>query len=189
MIRTITADWEPITRDEAKAQIQGLEGISDFDTEIDSLIKVAREAAEEYTWRAIVQSTCVEKLNEFPSGKIVLPRPPVSAITSISYVDVNGENQTIPSTDYVLNSWVEPCYIVPASGKSWPASRGGEGDVVITYVAGFVSQAVVPVSIKHAVKMMVRTWFDQREDVTPRTVNQMPMGSKSLLHHWRCNRF
>lgn len=189
MVRTITADWEPITRDEAKAQIQGLEGITDFDTEITSLIKVARESAEEFTWRAIVQSTCVEKLNNFPAVKIMLERPPVSSITSITYVDGDGVTKTVSASDYVLCNWVEPCYIVPAVGKSWPSARGGEGDVVITYVAGYAAAADIPDSIKHAIKMMVRTWFDQREDVTPRTVNEMPMNSIFLLRPWRCNRF
>jgi len=189
MIRTITADWEPITSTEAKTQIQGIEGISDFDSEISSLIKVAREQAEEFTWRAIIACTCVEKICSFPSDKIVLLRPPVQSITSITYVDGNGDQQTLSASEYMLNDWNEPAVITPAYGKSFPSARGSSGDVVITYVAGYTSAALVPDSIKHAIKMMVRTWFDQREDVTPRTVNEMPMNSRYLLAPWRCNSF
>jgi len=189
MKRTITANWEPVSVEEAKAQIQGLEGISDFDTYIAGLISVAREMAEEYTWRTIVASTYELRLPSFNSEKILLPHPVVAAITTIKYKDTTGTEQTIDAANYTLMDWEEPGIVLPSSGNSWPASRGAEGDITITYSAGYATAALVPGIFKQAIKMMVRTWFDNREDVTHRTVNEMPMGSKYLLDSKRCFRF
>ena len=72
MKRTITATWEPVTLIEAKAFIQGLEGIDVDDTMIQSLISVAREYAEEYTWRTIVDSEFELRMNSFTSQTILL---------------------------------------------------------------------------------------------------------------------
>lgn len=189
MKRTITANWEPVSLTEAKAQIQGLEGISDFDTYITSLITVAREMAEEYTWRTIVASTYELRLPSFDSEKILLPHPVVAAIISIKYNDITGTEQTLASDKYFLMDWEEPGIVLPSSGNVWPANRGAEGDVTITYSAGYASAADVPAIFKQAILMMVRTWFDQRDDVTNRTVNEMPMGSQFLLKSKRCFRF
>jgi len=188
--RTITAAWEPVTLDEAKEHIQGLEGISDFDYFITRLITAARETAEEYCWRTIVQSTYELRLASFTSNKILLPRPVVSDITSVKYINSAGTEITIASSDYKLLDWEEPAILLPAFGVTWwPSARGGEGDVTIEYVAGYATAAAVPAGIKQAVLMMVRTWFDNREDVTPRTVNEMPRGSEYLLKPYRCFRF
>jgi len=187
--RTITATWEPVSLEEAKEQIQGLEGIDDFDAFITRLITAARETAEEYCWRTIVESTYELRLASFTSDNILLPKPLVSAITSVKYKDSTGTEVTITNTDYQLLDWEEPAILQPAYGLSWPGSRGGDGDITIEYVAGYDSAASVPASIKQAVLMMVRTWFDSREDVTPRTVNEMPRGSEYLLKPYRCFKF
>jgi len=188
MTRTVTAIWEPVTTSEAKEQIQGLEGISAFDNEIARLITVAREYAEKFTWSTIVESTIVEKFTAF-DDKIILPGAPIISVTSVKYIDDAGIEQTVDSADYMLMNWHVPSYIAPAYGKSFPAPRGGSGDITVTYKAGYASAASVPAAIRQAILMMVRTWFDQREDVSNRTVNEMPMGSKYLLHHFRLNRF
>lgn len=189
MKRTITATWEPVTLEEAKAQIQGLEGISDFDAFITNLITAARETAEEYCWRTIVTSTLELRLASFTSEKILLPRPVVTAITSVKYKDSTATELTIANTDYQLMDWEEPAILLPVYGISWPGARGAEGDITIEYVAGYPSASAVPLSIRLAILMMVKTWFDNREDVTPRTVNEMPRGSEYLLKPYRCFRF
>lgn len=189
MKRTITALWEPVTLDEAKEQIQGLEGINDFDAYITRLISAARERAEQYCWRTITGSTYELRLNSFTSEKILLPYPVVSAITSVKYKDTTGTEITIPNTDYQLMDWEEPAILMPAYGKTWPTARGFDGDITITYVGGYASADEVPAVIKQAILMMVRTWFDQRDDVTPRSVNEMPRGSEYMLKPYRCFRF
>lgn len=186
--RTVTASWEPLTVDEAKAHCQIDADITDFNTQLTADIKAAREMCEEYLWRFIVTSTVTYRLSEF-STNIFLPRPPVSSITSITYKDSEGSTQTLATDQYDLIDWEEPARIVPAYGVTFPATRGQEGDVTITYVAGYASASVVPEMIKSAMKLMIYHLFENRSDVTNRTVNELPQGSKDILRPLRCFKF
>lgn len=181
MKRTILGN-EPVTVDEAKEHIQGLEGIALHDTYISNLIKVAREQCEQFTWRCIVKSTFELRASSF-TQKIIIPNPPLITIKSIKYFDGNGVEQTIDPKDYTALDWEEPGKLIL---NLLPSTRGLAGDITITYEAGYDE---VPESFRHAILMMVRTWFDNREDVSNRTMNEMPMGSKFLLQSFRCNTF
>lgn len=188
MKRTISVLWDAVTVAEAKAHIQGLESITSEDAYIGTLIAAAREVAEAFMWRTIVQSTYELRLSSF-SERIILPAPPAIAITSIKYIDTAGDEQTLDASAYKLIDFEEPGFVIAAPGTSWPETRGADGDITITFTAGYAAAANVPAAFKQAILLMVRTWFDHRENVTNRTVNEMPKGSEFILRPWRCNRF
>ena len=50
-------------------------------------IAAARAKAENYTGTAIISQTWEQTLDEFPDAEIELLKPPVTAVTSVSYVD------------------------------------------------------------------------------------------------------
>lgn len=184
MKRTITGA-EPVTLNEARDHIQGLEGITVDDAIITSLISVAREQAELFTWRCIKASTYELRLTNIPAS-VKLPNSPVLAITHVKYNNSAGTETTMPNTDYRLVNWDEPAKLI---FDEQPATSGDEGDVTITYTAGYTLPADVPLSIKQAVLMMVRTLYDNREDMNNRNITELPLTSKTLLTPFRCHEF
>jgi uncharacterized phiE125 gp8 family phage protein len=181
MKRTVTGN-EPCTIDEAKAHIQGLEGITDYDAYISSLITVAREMAEAYTWRCITASTFELRLNSF-DDIVKLPYPPAISVDSITYADTDDAEQTMSADDYSINNWDEPGKV---HFDLQPSTNSKVGNIKITYKAGYTD---VPVSIKQAILMMVRTLYDNREDMNNRTITELPFTSKDLLKPYRCFEF
>lgn len=182
MKRTLTGT-EPVTLSEARDHIQGLEGITVDDAIISSLISVAREQAEMFTWRSIRTSTYELRLTNIPAS-VKLPNPPVIAITSVKYNNEAGTEITMPNTDYRLKDWEEPATLI---FDEQPATSGDEGDVTITYTTGYSSD--IPLSIKQAILMMVRTLYDNREDMNSRNITELPLTSKTLLTPFRCHEF
>ena len=89
--QVITPPTEPVTLADARLHLRVT------DTAEDALIGVwitaAREACEHYTQRSIGSQTLELRLDEFPDGAIDLPRSPVTAITSLKYIDTNGTEQ------------------------------------------------------------------------------------------------
>ena len=171
--RTVDAATEPITTAEAKTQL--VVDHSDDDTFIDTLIVAARKYCERFTRRALITQTWVLSRDEFPSGAtigegntdIYFPVNPVLGITTLAYTDTAGDAQTLSAgTGYQLDTNREPGRVtVPVSG-SWPAVQTGKVNAVqITFTAGYGAASAVPEDIKHAIKLLVAHWYENREAV------------------------
>src|SRR5690606_23947827 len=89
--RTTDPASEPLTLEEAKAHLK-VEVAAD-DAYITALITAARMTLEEWTGRAFIEQVWEARLDAFPCGDapIVLPRPPLIAVSLISYIDPNGD--------------------------------------------------------------------------------------------------
>ena len=105
---------EPVSLAEAKLHLK----IEATDTGEDSLIKrlivVARRRAEVSTGRALVTQTWTLALDGFPGGVIEVPRPPLSSVTSITYIDPEGATQTVAADRYRVDAQREPGRLTPA---------------------------------------------------------------------------
>lgn len=107
-----------------------------------------------------------------------LGRAPVVSLTSITYVDTNGATQTLDATKYQADLATEPARILPVYGSYWPVVRPQLNAVTATYVAGYGAYTAVPDAIKHAMRILVSHWYENREpviigsrmDVLPQTV-------------------
>ena len=165
---------EPVTTAEAKAHARI--DHTDDDTYIDSLIATARSLVESRLGRSILTQTLVLRLDGFPRNvspdfrrvthDIVLPRPPVQSVSSIVYTDTDGTSATLDSSKYVVDTNGPMPRVVPAYGEVWPVTQPGVPNTVsITYVAGWTSASVVPAPIKHAIKLLVSHWYENREHV------------------------
>lgn len=168
---------EPVTLAEAKAQLRL--DTTDFDDYIeDFLIPAAREWCENYLNSTIVASTeRTETLDAFPAWEIDLPDGPVTSVTTISYVDTDGNNQTF--TDFILSK----DRITPSYGNEWPATRDQIGAVTITYEAG---RSTVPVSIKQAILILITDLFEFRT-VTMEMQRYENPAAERLLYPYRIN--
>ena len=111
------------------------------DGHIERLIIEATEAAEEETQRALMPQTWQMILSGFPSGDIVLERPPLIEVLSFDYLDADGASQTLavsPLDFQVIPSGkYRKARLRPLSGASWPGTISTEEAVTITYRAGF----------------------------------------------------
>jgi len=84
-------------------------------------------------------------------GSINIARPPFGSVTSIVYIDSNGDSQTLAATEYRVDSAPLIARISVAKDKSWPTTYGVTADVTITHTAGYAA-GDVPYQIKAAVR-------------------------------------
>ena len=149
---------EPISVAEAKLHLRV--DHSTEDTLISALITAAREECEHLLERALAPQTLELSIDEFPDDGIKLLRPPVSSITSIIYVDGDGDEQTMDALTYYLDNSQEPCWVIPVYGGSWPSTRAEANAVRVTYVAGY---ATCPEAIRAWMLLRVGTLYRHRE--------------------------
>ncbi len=129
-------------------------GDTDNDSLLADLEKMAVERVESDTQRQLVSATWKMFLPCFPSV-ITIRKNPVSAISQIRYVDVDGDWQTLSTSVYDTFLQREPAEIRLAYSQSWPLTRQTEQAVEVTFVAGYGSADDVPEIAKHAVKLIV----------------------------------
>ncbi|MCK9569990.1 phage head-tail connector protein [Candidatus Pacearchaeota archaeon] len=178
-------DFEPVTLDEIKEHLHY--SADDQDDRITALISVARAACEQETDRVICSQSMRLTLDSFPAGVILLPRPPVLSVTSVSYTDANDTVVVMPKADYMVDLYSEPGRIAPAKNLNWPStSTDVFNPVQILYTAGWDSAESIPVEIKHAVKLLCGNWFDNLSAMTMEgTPKELPLSVSMLLTHWK----
>lgn len=180
---------EPVSTANAKiyARIDG----SDDDTLVASLIVAARQKVEQITRRALLTQTWDLYLDAFPFADIIVPKPPMQSVTSITYTDTNGTTQTWSSSDYTADTDSEPARIVPAFGEDYPGTRDEIKAVKITFKAGYGDAATaVPDAIITAVKMLVTTWYDHRDAIVEGTsAQEVPLTVDAILASYRIPSF
>lgn len=155
--------FEPLTEDEVRNHLLQFNGTGES-SEINDWIVTARQYCEQVTHRSIPQQTHEAKLDGF-CGPIVLQKPPLVSVTSVTYVDTNGVTQTLSTSVYTVvpSSDHSPGYIVPAYGQVWPSTRAIPNAVTVRYVAGYASASLIPAGIKHAMKLLIAHWCVNRE--------------------------
>jgi uncharacterized phiE125 gp8 family phage protein len=161
---------EPITVDELKAQVRT------SSTAEDSLLAIyiaaARQAAEGELGRVLIDQTWRLKLDQFGGldsngcaiSEIRIPKPTVRSITSVTYIDADGDSQTLASDQYVLDSLVSPGWLYPADGVEWPETDDVLNAVTITFVAGYgATAATVPAPIRAWILLTAAFLYSHRE--------------------------
>jgi uncharacterized phiE125 gp8 family phage protein len=184
---TLEPQSEPVTLDEAKSQCRLQSG--EDDALVESLIIAARRQVEKWEWRSHVTQTVTLKLDRFPCGPIYLPRPPLQSVTSIVYVDSNGDAQTLAPSAYTVDSHSEPGRIVPAYGEVWPVTQAVPNAVTVVYIAGYGGAAQVPAETRAAIRLLVGHLHENREAVVESArgdgLQEIPLGVDALLN--RCH--
>lgn len=193
-IVTVQPTSEPITTADAKTHLRV--DISDDDQYIAALIRAARQSCENYCARAFITQTRQTILDSFYScdggdayGQSVmlrLGRAPVISLTSITYVDMNGATQTLDPTKYQVDLATEPARILPVYGSYWPVVRPQLAAVTVTYQAGYGAASAVPDAIKHAMRILISHWYENREPVIIGSrMDVLPMTVEHLLGPYR----
>jgi uncharacterized phiE125 gp8 family phage protein len=170
---------EPVSLAEAKAHLRV--DFNDHDALITALISAARQAAETITGRQFLTARWKLVQDSFPgpSGRgvpagvsfslpghaILLPKCPVQSVFAIQYLDMDGSIQTMPSTDYTVDTACEPARLTPVFGKFWPTTLPQIGAVEVTFDAGYGAAAAVPEGIKSWIKLRVGSLYVHTEEV------------------------
>ena len=174
---------EPVVATELIDHLRLDEPVVD-DAYIASLGQSAREVAETFTRRAFVTQTWDYLLDEFPTchgGIITLPLPPLQSVTSVKYLDLAGVEQTLATTEYLVDTKGVRGRIAPAYGKSWPSTRTQMNAVTIRFVCGYGDASKVPQGIKDAILLMVGGGYEHRESIITGTIVDANPAVKSLL--------
>ena len=172
---------EPMTLEEVKDFLR-----VDHDHEdslIASLITAARVTVEDTTQRRLVNTTMIYTLDAFP---VVIrpPYSPLSSVTSIQYIDEDGDTQTVDADDYTVDTSTEPGRIVEAYGASWPTTRGVIDAVTVTYVVGYgSSREDVDERAKAAMRFLISHWYENRMPVGNANTERLdvPMTASFLM--------
>lgn len=147
-------------------------------------IEAATEAAQDVTGLQFVSATFTWTFDCFPASNVfAVPRSPMSAVTSIKYIDTDGVQQTWDAASYDKDFTSIPGRIALAFGESWPTIRGGAIDQVeVVFVAGYGDADDVPSHYKQAIVLIVADWYKNREDSTTGfSTSQIPWHAMRLL--------
>lgn len=152
---------EPITLDQLKAQCRV--DTTDDNAVLTLAIAAARAKAENYTGTAIISQIWEQTLDAFPEAEIELLKPPVTEITSVTYVDADGATQTLAGSAYALDASTFPGWLLPAYDTSWPDTRDQANAVTIRYATGYADAASVPGDMRAWLLMTAAFIYAQRE--------------------------
>lgn len=173
---------EPLSLVEAQLHLKGPESADD--TLVSALIKAARVQVENYLHRALITQTRELKLDGFPPV-IELPFPPIIALTSLKYTDVDGVEQTVSSGDLDIDTSSSPGRIRPAYSKTWPTStRPGFNVVRVRYTCGYgTNGSDVDETIRLAMRLLIGHFYENREAVVlDGSPIELPLAVAALLN-------
>jgi uncharacterized phiE125 gp8 family phage protein len=174
-ILIVAPSVEPVTLAEAKVWCRI--DHSDDDAMITALIVTAREECEHRIGRRIIDQQWDVPYDAFPlsdSEAIKLPFDvvAVSAIVQIAYLDTSGSPVIWSSSNYALDPYTLPGYVVLLTGKAWPTDVADSANAVKVRVkSGFgANAAAVPEPVKTWIKAKVAALYDNRSMVNASSV-------------------
>jgi uncharacterized phiE125 gp8 family phage protein len=151
---------------------------NEADTDLSAALAAAHAFAQHYAGISIGSQTLELALDEFPIGGIQLPQGPVTSITSVTYLDMAGNTQTVSSGAYNLDDYSNPPWLLPAAGSSWPETYEAANAVKVRYVAG---AATIDGAVAQALRLLTGLYFDNRNAADKGQMFEVPFGVKALL--------
>lgn len=132
--RTVEPTVEPVTLSDMQSRLLGYN--SNDDDYINGLITRARELFEEQTGIALLEQTW-EMICPYFAERIKIPKPPLRSISSITYYDDAGDQQTLAASVYRVAKYESYAILDEAYNQDWPSTESFRPDAVtITFKAG-----------------------------------------------------
>ena len=158
---------EPVTLAEAKEYAR-IDGFTE-DALITSLITMARTHCESFIGKCIVLKTVTITSFSFPY-EFQMPYGPLTHVLNITKFVTLDQNGVETPLQYRVNTGLYPKISILGGAQNYKFK--------LVYTAGFAS---VPEEIKLAIKMMVNTLYERREDFSDLNAIPSPLGVKALL--------
>lgn len=185
-VRTVAPTVTPISVSECWQQCRV--DTNDEDEFISGLIDAAVSHIEgpDGLGRALISQTWRQDFAEFDDC-LRLPIGDLLAVTSVTYYDADNAIQTLSTDVYAAFTDASGPFIELKTGQSWPTIYDRRDAVRVTWTAGYgVTAASVPAALRHALKMLVGHWFENREaSVIGATAVEVPLGVQRLLAPYR----
>ena len=139
---------------------------------------------------ALVTQTWRLDLDGYLPLPLELPLGPVQAVTGITYVDQDGQEQTLDPALYDAFTGSRPARIDKAFGAALPAVRRQLSAVKVTFTVGYGDTAAsVPADLRAAMLLIVGHLYHKREAVDRSGLAELPMGVAAILERHRVGRF
>ena len=172
----------PVSITEVKQHLRIDSADTTEDVYLLSLIASATRFVEDETGQQLSLAEAKLTLDRWPSGReLVLPKPPLNAVTGVFYTDPTGIEQTLSPAAYTVDATGKPGRIVLRPGQSWPATDGSANCIRIEFDAGYPTPDAVPSNLRHVILLQVGHWFENREAATDRTITEVPLTLRSIL--------
>jgi len=158
---------EPVTLAQAKEYAR-IDGFTE-DALITSLITMARTHCESFIGKCIVLKTVTITSFTFPY-EFQMPYGPLTNELNITKCVTLDQNGVETPLQYRVNAGLYPKISILGGAQNYKFK--------LVYTAGFAS---VPEEIKLAIKMIVNTLYERREDFSDLQAIASPLGVKALL--------
>lgn len=145
LIRTSDPTDDPVSLLDIKRNLY----LGDTHTEdevLEDLLPIAVDMVERDSQRALKTQTWKLYMDDFPHcpDVIELRKPPVQSVTSITYIDTGGDEQTLAASKYDTDLNSEPGRIIPKEGTVWPCVHDEPFAVTVTFDAGYTGSVPPP---------------------------------------------
>jgi uncharacterized phiE125 gp8 family phage protein len=148
------------------------------------LIVAAREYVQNITGRSLITQTHTAFLVRFE--RIVELLPNLQSVAEIRYIDLDGAQQVLANTEYVVDKTGLIGTVFPAYDKAWPATRLQISAIEIDFICGYGDAAAVPQAIKQAMLLLVDHWYKNRgATASGSEAVDIPFGVDSLLAQYK----
>lgn len=152
------------------------------DATLQRFLKGAQRAAEGYLRRKLITQTWTQYFDEF-DDPLYLRFPPLSSVTSVSYLDTDGDTQVLATSVWEAAEENGIGIVRRKFGQVWAATRGHEDTVWVPFVCGYGDPEDVPEPIKSAIRIHAAHFYRQREG------GEVPAAFYDLLRPFRALQF
>lgn len=158
LLRRTAAGTTPVSLIEAKAHLRWTN--EDEDSTVEGMLLAAVAMVGEMAGRALTSETWVLACDTL-SGDLVLPKSPVTGVTSVKYYDAADTIQTATLGDYYVFTSDDYTTVRPKSG-AWPIYSTRADALQVTFTAGYTT---IPKELRQAVLLAVGDMYMNRGDV------------------------
>ncbi|MDE4132103.1 head-tail connector protein [Phaeobacter sp. QD34_3] len=157
------------------------------DSVLNGFLRAAISAIETRTGKALIQRSFQWQLSRWRDARAaVLPVAPVVSVSSVIFVDADGNETPLDPALYHLEQDTHHPKLCPVSTHLPLVS--GSGLVRITFLAGLgATWGDLPADLAQAVLMLAAHYYEYRED-TGLHGGCMPFGVTSLIERYRAPR-
>lgn len=185
---TVPPTVEPVTWGEMQTHSRITEHVDQ--SYVESLIVAARKWVEQYTGRALITQTVEGYQDQWPVENYIRLTPcPVQSIgaTDLKYYTLGGTATTFAATYYYIDNHFAPARVCLKYGASWPTDLRPENALYCKWVAGYgAAAAYVPEDLRHAIKLLVAHWYENRESVLTGSISkEFEFGIRDILKPYR----